>query len=46
MVLIQNYMFRDINNGNMAYYRTKKRLILPDSVLRKFHRTKEILLKF
>ena len=27
MVPIQNYMFRDINNGNMAYYRTKKGLI-------------------
>ena len=24
MVLIQNYMFGDINNGDMAYYCTKK----------------------
>ena len=24
MVLIKNYMFRDINNGDMAYYHTRK----------------------
>ena len=44
-------MLGDINNGNMAYYCTKKNgLILPVPllfpVLRKFYESKEILLEF